>query len=185
MLSFHQVLSINSGYQVLSANRILTRVNRFWLTAGVADRELILSASAYYLGQILLTLWSNSYHSMSTVLKTLLKWHPFQNKVYLNFCRYLADIFIDRAKKVRNPTFHQAPASIRVYNDSRFRYSKRINFDVACQMDFRLYPVDKQVCEIKFESFGYTSQDMTLQWIDGMLNVKALYSAQHCLSISD
>ena len=44
-------------------------------------------------------------------------------------------------------------------------------------MDFRLYPVDKQVCEIKFESFGYTSQDMTLQWIDGMLNVKALNSA--------
>ena len=88
--------------------------------------------------------------------------------------RYLADIFIDRAKKVRNPAFHQAPASIRVYNDSRFRYSKRINFDVACQMDFRLYPVDKQVCEIKFESFGYTSQDMTLQWIDGMLIVKAL-----------
>ena len=43
-------------------------------------------------------------------------------------------------------------------------------------MDFRLYPVDKQVCEIKFEGFGYTSQDMTLQWIDGMLNVKALNS---------
>ena len=83
---------------------------------------------------------------------------------------YFTDIFIDRAKGVRNPTFHQPPASIRVYNDSRLRYSKRINFDVACQMDFHLYPVDKQSCEIKFESFGHTTQDLSLKWIEGVFS---------------
>ena len=32
-------------------------------------------------------------------------------------------------------------------------------------MDFHRYPVDKQTCEIKFESFGYTSKQMTFTWL--------------------
>ena len=36
----------------------------------------------------------------------------------------------------------------------------RINFDVACNMDFRRYPVDAQYCEIKFESFGFQSNQV-------------------------
>jgi hypothetical protein len=36
----------------------------------------------------------------------------------------------------------------------------RINFDVACNMDFRRYPVDVQYCEIKFESFGFQSNQV-------------------------
>mgnify|MGYP002056800038 CR=1 FL=1 len=31
----------------------------------------------------------------------------------------------------------------------------RINYDVACNMDFHKFPVDEQYCEVKFESFGY------------------------------
>ena len=86
---------------------------------------------------------------------------------YDTFSHIPTDIFIDRAKDVRGPTYFKTPASIRVYNDSRLRFSKRINFDVACPMDFHLYPVDKQSCEIKFESFGYTTRDLNLKWIDG------------------
>ncbi len=40
------------------------------------------------------------------------------------------------------------------------RYSARVNFDVACNMDFRAYPGDRQVCEVKFESFGYTDKQL-------------------------
>ena len=43
------------------------------------------------------------------------------------------------------------------------RYSSRVNYDVACAMDFHRYPVDEQTCEIKFESFGYTSQQVCSQ----------------------
>ena len=39
----------------------------------------------------------------------------------------------------------------------------RLNFDVACNMDFHMYPVDIQTCFVKFESFDlHTSQ--VVEW---------------------
>jgi len=68
------------------------------------------------------------------------------------------DVFPDRAKALRTPALLTPAASLRVYADSRLRYSGRFNFDVACPMSFHNYPVDKQVCEIDFESFGHTNK---------------------------
>jgi len=79
---------------------------------------------------------------------------------------WMPDIFIDQAKSIRVPTFYTKPASLRVYNDSTIRYSSRINFDVACNMDFHRFPVDEQYCEIKFESFGFTNKQIQLKWMD-------------------
>ena len=36
----------------------------------------------------------------------------------------------------------------------------RINYDVACNMDFHRYPVDEQYCEVKFESFGFSNKQV-------------------------
>ena len=58
------------------------------------------------------------------------------------------------------------PAYIRVYRDSHIRYSSRINYDVACAMDFHRYPNDEQVCDVKFESFGHTSDYLRLNWMN-------------------
>ena len=44
------------------------------------------------------------------------------------------------------------------------RYAARVNFDVACNMDFRAYPGDRQFCEVKFESFGYTNRQLAFIW---------------------
>ena len=52
---------------------------------------------------------------------------------------WMPDIFIDKAKAVRKPTYFTQPASLRVYNDSTLRYSARMNYDVACIMDFHRY----------------------------------------------
>ena len=46
------------------------------------------------------------------------------------------------------------------------RYAARVNFDVACNMDFRSYPGDTQVCDIKLESFGYTSDQIVFKWLN-------------------
>jgi len=78
---------------------------------------------------------------------------------------WVPDVFIDQARTLREPTFHTKPATVRVYADGTIRYSSRVNYDVACAMDFHRYPVDEQICEIKFESFGYTSKQMTFQWV--------------------
>ena len=79
----------------------------------------------------------------------------------------VTDIFVDQAKELRIPTYFVRPASIRIYNNSRIRYATRVNFDVACVMDFHKYPKDVQTCEIKLESFGYTSKQMQFKWTKG------------------
>ena len=80
---------------------------------------------------------------------------------------WIPDIFIDRSKNVRVPTYYVKPASLRIYGDQTLRYSSRINFDVACSMDFHKFPVDKQLCEINLESFGHTSSQLRFQWMNG------------------
>ena len=50
---------------------------------------------------------------------------------------WMPDIFIDKAKSVRKPVFFIAPAYLRLYNDSLIKYSARMNYDVACPMDFQ------------------------------------------------
>ena len=80
---------------------------------------------------------------------------------------WIPDIFIDQAKELRIPTYFVRPASIRVYKDSRIRYATRVNFDVACKMEFHRYPHDVQTCEIKLESFGYTNRQMRFNWMSG------------------
>jgi len=79
---------------------------------------------------------------------------------------WMPDVFIDQAKALRSPTFYTKPASLRVYNDSMIRYSSRINYDVACNMDFHRFPVDEQYCEVKFESFGLTNKQIQLKWME-------------------
>ena len=76
-------------------------------------------------------------------------------------------IFIDRSKSLRVPTFYVKPASLRIYRDQTLRYSSRVNFDVACIMDFHKFPVDEQLCEINFESFGHTNAQLNFQWVKG------------------
>ena len=54
----------------------------------------------------------------------------------------------------------------RLYNDSTVRYSTRINFDVACAMDFHKFPWDRQVCKVKFESFSYSNNQINMRWLN-------------------
>ena len=86
---------------------------------------------------------------------------------------WMPDIYIDKAKDVRKPAYFTQAAYLRLYNNSLIKYSARLNYDVACPMDFcRLlkrrinpyflvyyvyrYPADEQNCFIKFESFGHS-----------------------------
>merc|ERR1740129_1347606 len=43
-------------------------------------------------------------------------------------------------------------------------YSARVNYDLSCPMNFKDYPVDEQVCDIEFESWGHTNDQLIFQW---------------------
>ena len=49
---------------------------------------------------------------------------------------WMPDIYIDKAKDVRKPAYFTQAAYLRLYNNSLIKYSARLNYDVACPMDF-------------------------------------------------
>ena len=79
-------------------------------------------------------------------------------------CFWMPDVFIDQAITLRTPTYYTKPASLRIYQSRMLRYSKRINFDVACNMKFHRFPVDHQYCIIRFESFDFTQNQLKISW---------------------
>ncbi|XP_036146084.1 glycine receptor subunit alphaZ1 isoform X2 [Monomorium pharaonis] len=53
---------------------------------------------------------------------------------------------------------------VTLYRNKTIKYSARINAIVACQMEFRLYPMDIQICPIYIESFSYNRKKLRLKW---------------------
>ena len=54
---------------------------------------------------------------------------------------WFPDIYIDKAKAVRKPTYQVPPAYLRIFPSGRLLYSARVNYDLSCPMDFQYYPV--------------------------------------------
>ena len=77
---------------------------------------------------------------------------------------WIPDIFIEKSIEVREPKYHTSPTSLRVYNNSKLRFSKRFSFDLACPMNYCKYPMDTQECEIKFESFSFLEHQLNIVW---------------------
>ena len=90
------------------------------------------------------------------------KYVTLNSEEYSRF--WIPDIFIDQAKDLRDPTFYRKPASFRVYNNGTMRFASRVNYDVACNMDFKRFPVDTQECKIAYESFSYKVDEIQFEW---------------------
>ncbi|CAH1777614.1 unnamed protein product [Owenia fusiformis] len=56
-----------------------------------------------------------------------------------------------------NAFFRISPAGV-IY------MSKRLTIKATCPMHLQKYPVDTQICKLKFGSYGYTNQDMIYTW---------------------
>ena len=137
-INLRNLLEVNEVSQILTLE---TTIRMFWLDERVSIKSEFLKS-----------------HDIDTEYITL---NPKSADYF-----WIPDIFVDQAKDLRIPTYFVRPASIRVYNNSKIRYATRVNFDVACKMEFHQYPTDMQTCEIKLESFGYTNKQMRFKWMD-------------------
>ena len=54
---------------------------------------------------------------------------------------WFPDMYIDKAKAIRKPSYEIPPSSLRIYPSGLFIYSARVNYDISCPMDFKFYPV--------------------------------------------
>ncbi|XP_040583578.1 glutamate-gated chloride channel isoform X1 [Lepeophtheirus salmonis] len=53
---------------------------------------------------------------------------------------------------------------VRIFPTGSVLYSIRISLTLACPMDLKLYPLDRQVCEMRIASYGWTTDDLIYRW---------------------
>ncbi len=58
---------------------------------------------------------------------------------------WFPDVYVDKAKDLRVPVYKIPPAYLRIFEGGGLVYSARVNYDVACPMNFENYPLDLQV----------------------------------------
>ncbi|XP_070533085.1 glycine receptor subunit alpha-3-like [Ptychodera flava] len=56
---------------------------------------------------------------------------------------------------------------LRMYPDGNVLLSSRYSLTLACIMDLERFPFDDQVCEMRMESYGYTTNDVIFEWSEG------------------
>ncbi|XP_046808893.1 gamma-aminobutyric acid receptor subunit beta isoform X10 [Lucilia cuprina] len=70
--------------------------------------------------------------------------------------------------------FHIATTSnefIRVHHSGSITRSIRLTITASCPMNLQYFPMDRQLCHIEIESFGYTMRDIRYFWRDGLSSV--------------
>ncbi|XP_043680291.1 gamma-aminobutyric acid receptor subunit beta isoform X3 [Vespula pensylvanica] len=70
--------------------------------------------------------------------------------------------------------FHIATTSnefIRIHHSGSITRSIRLTITASCPMNLQYFPMDRQLCHIEIESFGYTMRDIRYKWNAGLLSV--------------
>ncbi|XP_045541939.1 gamma-aminobutyric acid receptor subunit beta [Papilio machaon] len=70
--------------------------------------------------------------------------------------------------------FHIATTSnefIRIHHSGSITRSIRLTITASCPMNLQYFPMDRQLCHIEIESFGYTMRDIRYHWKDGLSSV--------------
>nr|BAW87780.1 GABA-gated chloride channel [Periplaneta americana] len=70
--------------------------------------------------------------------------------------------------------FHIATTSnefIRIHHSGSITRSIRLTITASCPMNLQYFPMDRQLCHIEIESFGYTMRDIRYKWHDGTKSV--------------
>ncbi|CAB3411241.1 unnamed protein product [Caenorhabditis bovis] len=101
--------------------------------------------------------------------------HLFKNKTelalhesYTSFL-WFPDTFVPNAIASKNPQRNSIShrSLLRLDETGKLLYSRRISLVCECTMDLTLFPFDKQLCKLGFESYGYTADHVVYKWSQG------------------
>eukprot|EP00795_Rhopilema_esculentum_P001101 gene1101-15436_t len=94
----------------------------------------------------------------------------FDNKTELNFngnpshLIWTPDSYVTNAIKISSPKGITENTRTKIGPNGAVYLSTRLTVEVACNMNFHMYPMDKQECSLNLESYAYTAQEMRLRW---------------------
>ncbi|ESO89501.1 hypothetical protein LOTGIDRAFT_125350, partial [Lottia gigantea] len=77
---------------------------------------------------------------------------------------WVPDVFFPSAKTEKRHIITIPNMFIRIEPDGTVIYSQRLSVTIACLMDLRKFPLDAQTCSFRMESYGYTTNEMYLEW---------------------
>ncbi|XP_061403798.1 glycine receptor subunit alpha-4-like [Lethenteron reissneri] len=76
------------------------------------------------------------------------------------------DLFFGNEKSA---SFHRVTTDnmmLRVFRNGDVYFSIRLSLTLSCPMDLHNFPMDTQICRISLQSYGYTNDDLIVQWLD-------------------
>jgi len=79
---------------------------------------------------------------------------------------WMPDTFFRNEKEAKKHEIIVPNVYVRIYPNGDILYSIRISLTLACPMDLRLYPLDKQVCVLQIASYGWATDDLVYKWKD-------------------
>nr|XP_006002506.1 PREDICTED: gamma-aminobutyric acid receptor subunit pi [Latimeria chalumnae] len=91
---------------------------------------------------------------------------------------WVPDTFIVDSKKSFLHDITVENRLIRIFANGTVLYAIRITATIACNMDLTKYPMDRQVCTLQLESWGYNIQDVMFYWTRGNDSVRGLETLQ-------
>ncbi|KAI1898409.1 hypothetical protein AGOR_G00072040 [Albula goreensis] len=87
---------------------------------------------------------------------------------------WIPDTFIPDSKRSFLHDVTVENRLIRIFSNGTVLYALRITATIACNMDLTKYPMDRQLCTLQLESWGYNLQDVVFYWTRGNDSVKGL-----------
>ncbi|XP_076365883.1 glycine receptor subunit alpha-2-like [Tachypleus tridentatus] len=83
---------------------------------------------------------------------------------------WIPDTYVVNAKKVNMPSKASSTEVLKVKagesRECQLEYTVRLAAVVGCQMEFRHYPVDIQVCPFTLRSYSYPDNIVDYEWVD-------------------
>ncbi|XP_066962466.1 LOW QUALITY PROTEIN: glutamate-gated chloride channel-like [Macrobrachium rosenbergii] len=79
---------------------------------------------------------------------------------------WMPDLFFKNEKEGHFHKIILPNLYIRIYPDGGVLYSIRISLTLSCPMDLKLFPLDRQQCQLLMASYGWTTEDLVFLWKD-------------------
>ncbi|XP_050415638.1 glycine receptor subunit alpha-2 [Patella vulgata] len=77
---------------------------------------------------------------------------------------WVPDLFFPRSKTETRHDVTEPNMYIKIHPNGSVIYSQRLSLTVSCLMDLRKFPLDKQTCSLRIESYSYTTEEVRLVW---------------------
>ncbi|XP_076062287.1 glutamate-gated chloride channel-like isoform X2 [Oratosquilla oratoria] len=77
---------------------------------------------------------------------------------------WMPDLFFKNEKEGHFHKIVLPNVYVRIFPDGGVLYSIRISLALSCPMDLKLFPLDRQQCQLLMASYGWTTEDLVFLW---------------------